>query len=169
MDNHKMESVMKRIKEYPKYFIDDQGNVYSTIRNRYMTVSRWKGKYPHVILSSVSGPKTVDVHTLVANAFVPNPNGYPEVNHLDGNKRNNKASNLQWVTHRENHIHRCHVLNKVSVRGEQCANAVLTKKQVKRIRKQYTGAWGEQTKLAKQYGVHPGTIHSIVHDITWKE
>ena len=42
------------------------------------------------------------VHRLVAKAFVPNPHGKKEVNHIDHNKENNKATNLDWVTRREN-------------------------------------------------------------------
>jgi hypothetical protein len=42
--------------------------------------------------------KHLRVHRLVASAFVENPNGFPEVNHKDENKRNNKSSNLEWCT-----------------------------------------------------------------------
>lgn len=42
------------------------------------------------------------LHRLVAQAFIPNPNNYPEIDHMDGNPQNNNLENLRWVTHKEN-------------------------------------------------------------------
>lgn len=46
--------------------------------------------------------KTVYLHRLVACAFIKNPNGYKEINHLDENKLNNTADNLEWISHKDN-------------------------------------------------------------------
>lgn len=51
------------------------------------------------------------VHRLVANAFIPNSDGKPQVNHKDGNKKNNSVTNLEWVTDAENKDHRKELLD----------------------------------------------------------
>lgn len=61
--------------------------------------------YKHITLSKGNTRKTVVVHKLVATAFVANPLNKPQVNHKDGNKENNTANNLEWVTQTENNRH----------------------------------------------------------------
>lgn len=59
-----------------------------------------------------AAPKCVSVHRLVAQAFVTNPRNSEEVNHKDGQLKNNHFKNLEWVTRLENVQHACYVLGK---------------------------------------------------------
>ena len=61
--------------------------------------------YYEISLKKDGIEKRFKVHRLVAIAFIPNPNNKPEVNHIDGNKSNNSASNLEWVSSKENKEH----------------------------------------------------------------
>ena len=58
--------------------------------------------YERVNLKKDGIEKTMQVHRLVALAFLPNPQNKPEVNHIDENKENNNVDNLEWVTSKEN-------------------------------------------------------------------
>ena len=81
------------------YEVSDLGNVKSLITNRLLSIRpNGKEEYCRVNLTKNKRKYTKKVHRLVAEAFVPNPNGYQYVNHKDEQKKNNVASNLEWCT-----------------------------------------------------------------------
>jgi hypothetical protein len=90
------------IKDFPNYYIDTKGNVFNingiqlkplVSNNGYLRVSISNNKVKH---------KKFLIHRLVAEAFIPNPENLPQVNHKDENKINNCVENLEWCTALEN-------------------------------------------------------------------
>lgn len=85
------------------YEVSDEGYVYSTSRKLKGHLSMPDdGGYSRVVLRKGGVAKNFRVHRLVAIAFIDNPNNLPQVNHIDGNKKNNHLSNLEWCDCKEN-------------------------------------------------------------------
>lgn len=97
-------SNLGKVKTVPRKFIDYRGRL---LYFKERTLKRFKSKdgYLMVRLSKDGIAKSVYVHSLVAKAFIDNPNNYPCVNHKDENKENPEASNLEWCTYSYNNTY----------------------------------------------------------------
>lgn len=90
------------IKGYENYVINEDGTVYSLFTNKILKTNISKTGYHSVELFNDAGSKRITIHRLVAEAYIPNPNKLPQVNHKDENKANNHVNNLEWCTAKEN-------------------------------------------------------------------
>lgn len=84
------------------YLISNHGRIWSFKNNKYIKTPSHKNGYLFVLLCFEGKSLYFSVSRLVAKYFVPNPNGYTEVNHRDENKKNNHADNLEWCTRKYN-------------------------------------------------------------------
>jgi len=96
--------MLKEIKKNPNYLVDEQGFVYNLKGDLKFTRPNRDG-YNTVNLWNNNKPTCYAVHRLVAEAFIPNPDNKPCVNHKDCNKMNNRVDNLEWCTYSENLRH----------------------------------------------------------------
>jgi hypothetical protein len=108
-----MKPTFKPIPGYDgKYLVSNCGKVYSCKRKKFMKPKDHNRGYLHVNLYKDGKAKTVTVHRLVANAFCEISKDATEINHKDGNKKNNHYTNLEWVTSSENKKHSYRVLGR---------------------------------------------------------
>ncbi len=96
--------IWQNIDGYENYEVSSLGNVRNKTTGRILKPSAKSGYYS--VGLSKGKTKTFSVHQLVAKAFIPNPENKSQVNHKDKNGLNNKLSNLEWNTNKENSIHR---------------------------------------------------------------
>jgi hypothetical protein len=122
--------------------------------------------YHNTTLCTGGKMKRYRTHVLVALAFVPNPDGKPQVNHKDGVKGNNYYENLEWVTASENQQHSiAHGLFRKS-RGTANTMATLTDAQVLEMR-DYAANGVSLRTLAEEYHIHYQTAYKIVNRKRW--
>lgn len=177
-----MEEVWKDIKGYEGYYqVSNLGNVKSLgrtfIRKDGMRYSRFprimspvfQKTHPYLTIQLKINKKYKGflIHRLVAEAFVPNPDKKSEVNHIDGNQKNNKSNNLEWCSRSENQIHAIKNNLYSPAKGEQNSSARFTKEQVLSIRVRLKK--GEKgADIAREYKVHRNSIYDIKSRKTWK-
>lgn len=126
--------------------------------------SKWG--YKVLSLSKKGQVKLNRVARLVAQAFIPNPENKPQVNHKDGIKTYDYVENLEWNTRSENIQHRCKVLG-INM-GEKSWKAKFNNKEVLRI-KELLKQGIPQRRLAEDFGVCQRTISCINRGITYKD
>lgn len=156
----------KVIEGFPNYKVTKRGNVisvnYKNLPNKLKRrkLQKQNGGYLMVTFRLKNKLVNKTVHRLVAEAFIPNPDNKPYVNHKDGNKTNNCVENLEWVTASENSVH-C-ITNKLSKRIKLSKNIAIN------IRKEYKEGGTSYSKLAIKYDTSKSNISDIVKGRNWK-
>ena len=106
MDNQQLsdKTEWREVKEYNHYEVNQFGEIRHKIRKKILK-PRINNGYQYVNFKINGKNINFSVHRIVANAFIPNPNGYTEVNHKDYNRSNNCVDNLEWVSSSQNKYH----------------------------------------------------------------
>lgn len=153
----------ERVKSLQREIIFSSGSV--RLQNSKLLKPRIANGYLGVTLTKNSMAKTISVHRLVAESFIPNPKNKPHVNHKDGNKLNNHLYNLEWSTSKENIQHSW--ANNLSSprRGERCTWSILKDSDILEIREM--GKSVTRKELAEKYGVSASFISRIILRKVW--
>lgn len=159
-DDHPVEEwkVIEDLYPLTHFEISSHGRVRNSITGKYLSIVETKD-YTKVSFKHRPSKthKTLNMHRIMAVAFIPNPNNYRVVNHKDGNKRNFDLYNLEWTTDTRNLVHaKEEGLNKNW--GENHGNAKLTDEQVREI---LASPHMKGVELARKYNVTPATISRV--------
>lgn len=156
---------------FDHFFCTMDGKIWSTKSNKFLKPMHTKEFYERVkyYIPGIT-PKWIPVHRLVMITFVgPVPLGL-EINHKDGNKKNNKLENLEYVSRSENkkHAFRIGLIDFRGTKGNQRTS--LTEKTVKKIKQSLEIDSHHQNliRLANKYKVTTASIYNIKSGKTWK-
>lgn len=154
-----MEEIWRDIEGYEGlYQVSDLGRVKRGTSGRILKGYKITGDYLGVKLCKNNIKSTQKIHRLVAQAFIPNPENKPQVNHIDEDKTNNVVSNLEWMTATEN--------NNYGTRNERAAKTISKLKSIPIIATNIkTGEFQEfnSTKeCARQLGLHTSNITAVL-------
>ncbi len=150
-----------------RYLVSNYGEVYSIVKNKLMEPQHFlygpKRKYLYVTLT-ISGDKKKfkkQVHRLVAEAFIPNPNNLPQINHIDENQENNAIWNLEWCDSKYN--------NNYGTRNERIRNTHNLRKTIRMekpvIQISMDGKWLKKYRSATDAEKQTGICHAGISSV----
>lgn len=154
------------VKGFENYLVSSLGNVKTINGKLRKVVYDSKNDYGYVELWKNNKGKKFRIHRLVAETFIPNTLGKEQVNHIDGDKKNNCVSNLEWVTPKENIRHAIeNDLSSIKYGSKNLASK-LKEEDVKYIRE--NARINKSAKeLSEIYNVSTTTIYNIINYKKW--
>lgn len=154
------------VKGFENYLVSSLGNVKTINGKLKKVVYDSENDYGYVELWKNNKGKKFRIHRLVAETFIPNTLGKEQVNHIDGDKKNNCVSNLEWVTPKENIRHAIeNDLSSIKYGSKNLASK-LKEEDVKYIRE--NARINKSVKeLSEIYNVSTTTIYNIINYKKW--
>lgn len=161
-----VKELWKSLEEYKGIRVSSIGRIWKAAnksrKERILTeFPKDRDGYCRVSVQKLDGTWTSQpVHRLVAKAFIPNPDNKQAVNHIDGNRQNNRIENLEWVTPKENVIHSFRFGSR-RVYKKVPKKTILTDfqiSQIDKLRETYT-----VNQIAKLFNIEYQSLKNIIH------
>lgn len=161
-----VKELWKSLEEYKGIRVSSIGRIWKAAnksrKERILTeFPKDRDGYCRVSVQKLDGTWTSQpVHRLVAKAFIPNPDNKQAVNHIDGNRQNNRIENLEWVTPKENVIH-SFIFGSRRVCKKVPKKTILTDfqiSQIDKLRETYT-----VNQIAKLFNIEYQSLKNIIH------
>ena len=165
-----IETILSEAKEYCEgYFINPKGVIISTKYKKPRIIKQFDGgykqRYKFAVLRLYGKSVNKYVHRLVAETFIDNHDNKEQVNHINGNQKDNRVENLEWVTPLENMKHAYE--NDLALRGENCPWTKLTNEDV--IKCFNLHLEGKSQKYIREtLGMTKSQVNKIVKRVRWK-
>lgn len=156
-----------------EYIVDTEGKIYSTHNNgrgqyhKEITQRLNKDGYYEVTVGKKEYRTTRRVSRIIAEAFIPNPENLPEVDHINNIRTDNRAENLQWISHADNVKKIPFKTKSKAICGIHNGRATFTEDQIREIRKLYDDGMPIY-EIAEKYYSKWSTINNIIIRHTWK-
>lgn len=158
-------SNMGRVRSVARKITYSDGRIYN-YPSKILSVN-FCGKYklPYVHLYRDSKRESRLLHRVVAKAFIPNPDNKTDVNHIDGNRENNAAFNLEWTTRLENMQHgfKTGLINNTGIKH---GNNIYSEEQIQEVVNMIFLGY-KQSEISTKTGVKVGTIQAIRQGKQW--
>ena len=151
------------------YHVSTEGKVFSLKSFKYLTHQKTDDDYWFISINKDGRARKCYIHRLVALAYIPNPENKPEVNHKDGNKKNNSVENLEWVTAKENTAHAMKLGTKwyYGPKGMENGRSVFTDDQIREACKLLEEGKKTPKEISKITGVSKMCIYHIRFHNAW--
>jgi hypothetical protein len=154
--------------EQTNYLISDDGCIINTITNHIVHSRLNTAGYPIVNLSIDGKIVTKRVHILLANAFIPNIENKPIINHINGVKTDNRLENLEWCTYSENTKHAFRTGLNHGPRGILNSKCIYTEKQIQQACTLLEQGALSIKQISKITHIKPLTIRHLLRKVRWK-
>ena len=158
-------------KAWDKYDVSDNGEIRNAETKHVLKATQNSNGYMMIVVrpNGRASFKGVIVHRAVAETFIPNANGYKQVNHIDGDKHNNAVSNLEWCNQSMNmkHAFAHGLMNNSRFRGQGAYGSKLKEEDIIEIRKLCDERKFTKKRIAEMYNCSLSNIKLIAGRKTW--